>query len=163
LVVQEVVDGLSYGQAADWWSLGALIFECLTGLPPFHASSPCGVFENIRSGDIRWPESAEISPEAKDLVQRLLNVDSERRLCDMDEVRRHAFFHGLDWDQIFCSNGPFTPQLESEIDTSYFYDLKGPATVCMAEDCLHPEDNSSGPTGHKAVALQKSALQLTQM
>jgi serine/threonine protein kinase len=44
-----------YGPEVDWWALGVVVFELLVGAPPFHASSPVKIFENILSNDIAWP------------------------------------------------------------------------------------------------------------
>ena len=44
-----------YGPEVDWWALGVVVFELLVGVPPFHASTPVEIFENILSGNIAWP------------------------------------------------------------------------------------------------------------
>ena len=54
----------------DWWSLGALLYDMLTGSPPFVSSSRKKTMEKIMRAKLYVPP--EISPEAKDLLQRLL-------------------------------------------------------------------------------------------
>jgi serine/threonine protein kinase len=36
----EILLGTSHGPAADWWSTGVMLFEMLTGIPPFNAEHP---------------------------------------------------------------------------------------------------------------------------
>ena len=44
----------------DWWSLGALLFEMITGLPPFYSRSRDAMFEKIMKADLSFP--AFVSP-----------------------------------------------------------------------------------------------------
>ena len=45
-----------------------------------------------------------------------------------DEIKRHPFFNGIDWDNIRNTKPPFIPKLKNEYDTSYFekYEVKEP-------------------------------------
>lgn len=65
----EVLTGTGYGRAADWWSLGTLLFEMLTGLPPFYAKDSKQLFQRILTSRLRLPY--HVSPEAGDLLQVL--------------------------------------------------------------------------------------------
>jgi serine/threonine-protein kinase RIM15 len=69
------------GYTVDWWALGVMLYEFLIGFPPFYDDTPAGIFQNILAGKINWPEEDDgISPEAKDLISRLLIEDSNERL-----------------------------------------------------------------------------------
>lgn len=93
------------------------------GIPPFHDETPEKVFENILSGHIEWHEDyVEVSPEAKDFMQRLMTLDPTKRLGanGADEVRAHPFFAGIDWDQVTVTEAAFIPQVTDPESTDYF-------------------------------------------
>jgi serine/threonine protein kinase len=46
----EILLKLSYGKAVDWWTLGCIIIEMLTGNPPFEAHNRSSLFEKIKFG-----------------------------------------------------------------------------------------------------------------
>lgn len=128
----ETIRGLEQDEMSDWWSLGCILFEFLYGYPPFHASTPELVFQNILDGTIQWPGQLgiiekEVSPEAKDLVVRLLCDDRERRLGAKGtaEIKSHPFFKGIDnWGNLWDEEASFIPAVENPESTDYF-DLRG--------------------------------------
>ncbi|KAK7393149.1 hypothetical protein VNO78_21627 [Psophocarpus tetragonolobus] len=71
-----------YGQEADVWSAGVILYILLSGVPPFWAENEQGIFEQVLRGDLDfssdpWPT---ISESAKDLVRKMLIRDPRRRL-----------------------------------------------------------------------------------
>lgn len=130
-------------KAVDWWALGVILYEFLYGYPPFHADTPERVFDNILSRKIDWEEeSIEISPAARDLMERLMCTDRRGRLGSRgpDEVKAHPFFEGIEWDDIVAKDGPFVPQVSDPESTDYF-DLRG----AIQQDFAH-EYNTPAPS-----------------
>lgn len=96
----EVIQGKEYDQAVDWWSLGALGFDLLTGSPPFSANNHTKTQQKIVQGKLNPPYY--LSPDAKDILIRLLRKDPKKRLGgnmpkDLDIIKGHRFFRRLDW------------------------------------------------------------------
>merc|ERR1711916_373502 len=61
----EVLVGKGYGKAVDWWSFGTLMYEMLTGLPPFYSQDVQQMYKKIMSEELAIPEN--VSPEAKSI------------------------------------------------------------------------------------------------
>lgn len=96
----EVVQGKPYGKACDWWSLGALGFDLLTGSPPFKANNHAKIQEKIVRQKLTLPYF--LGPDAKDLLTRLLRKDPHKRLGyhmpkDLETIKKHRFFRRIDW------------------------------------------------------------------
>ncbi|CAN1250414.1 Calcium-dependent protein kinase 17 [Linum perenne] len=81
-----------YGPEADIWSIGVMLYILLSGVPPFWAESEHGIFNAILRGHCDfssdpWPL---ISPQAKDLVRKMLNSDPKQRLS-ASQVLNHPW------------------------------------------------------------------------
>merc|ERR1711904_287604 len=74
----EIIEKRGHGKAVDWYSLGALMYEMLTGLPPFYTRDREQLFERIRRGELSYP--SYVSDVAKSLLQRMLDRDPPKRL-----------------------------------------------------------------------------------
>ncbi|XP_058246582.1 serine/threonine-protein kinase greatwall isoform X2 [Hemibagrus wyckioides] len=116
----ELLVGKHHDATVDWWALGVCLFEFLTGVPPFNDETPQLVFQNILNRDIPWPDGEEeLSPNARGAIEILLSTDVSKR-AGLKELKQHAFFTGLDWDNLQNQQMPFIPDPHDETDTSYF-------------------------------------------
>ncbi|XP_057469292.1 probable serine/threonine protein kinase IRE4 isoform X1 [Actinidia eriantha] len=119
----EILLGTEHGYAADWWSVGIILFECITGIPPFNAEHPEIIFDNILNRKVPWPSVPDdMSYEAQDLIDRFLVHDPDQRLGakGSSEVKAHPFFKGVNWDTLALQKAAFVPNPDSVDDTSYF-------------------------------------------
>jgi serine/threonine protein kinase len=119
----EILTRMGHGRAADWWSLGALLYEMLCGMPPFYSRDRDKLFSKILKEALKIPRG--VSPEAKSLLTMLLDRNPTTRLGskrDADEVKEHVFFKGVDWQRLYDRTivPPFKPVISQVTDTSNF-------------------------------------------
>ncbi|GJN68450.1 serine/threonine-protein kinase psk1 [Purpureocillium lilacinum] len=99
----EVILGKKYGRAVDWWSFGALGYDLMTGNPPFRGGNHAKIQDNIVRQKLVLPYF--LSPDAKDLLTRLLRKEPQKRLGsvmprDLQTLKKHRFFRKIDWRKL---------------------------------------------------------------
>lgn len=151
----ETINGTGQDEMCDWWSLGCIMFEFLYGVPPFNAETTEQVFDNILNRRIAWPddEEFEVSAEAKDLINKLIQLDPDERLgANKDEkypsggaeIQAHPWFADINWATLLEDEAQFIPNPEHPEDTEYF-DARG-ATLSSFPEELEDQLSPSGPT-----------------
>ena len=94
----EVLRGEKMDTPCDMWALGCTIYIILSGSDPFNLCKGHNVAPAMQPsphGGFTFPETqwSHISPEAKDLITRLLNIDPKRRMS-LDQMRVHPWMTG---------------------------------------------------------------------
>ena len=122
-IAPEVFSQNGYGEEADWWSIGVMFFEMVVGFPPFFSENPSDTCKKI----VKWrenfsiPEDANLSPEAESFILRMVSQPESRLgVHGVEEIKKHPFFKGIDWNNIRNMKAPFIPQLKNDYDTHYF-------------------------------------------
>ena len=121
----EILQRQGHGKATDWWSFGAIIYEMLVGLPPFYSKDRDKLYQNIKYGSPKM-DYEFLSPEARDLCERLLQKDPLQRLgsgvADAEDIKSHPWFDVIDWKKIESKalQPPYRPQLETDSDVKHF-------------------------------------------
>ncbi|OMO67265.1 hypothetical protein CCACVL1_20668 [Corchorus capsularis] len=122
-IAPEVLLKKGYGTECDWWSLGAIMYEMLVGYPPFYSDDPVTTCRKIVhwKNHLKFPDEARLTPEAKDLISRLL-CDVEHRLGTLgaDQIKAHPWFKDTQWDKLYEMEAAFKPQVDGELDTQNF-------------------------------------------
>ena len=117
----EIIFEKGYDKTCDWFSFGVVLFEMLCGIHPFKQKK--GKFNpQIYKMKIIIPEN--ISKNAKDLIEKLLNSNPRERIGynGSEEIMNHEFFKDIDFDKVIIKQykPPFIPKLDSEGDLRYF-------------------------------------------
>ncbi|KAG4119877.1 hypothetical protein ERO13_D11G106500v2 [Gossypium hirsutum] len=79
----EIIQNKKYDAKADLWSVGAILFQLVTGKPPFDGNNQLQLFQNIlRSTELQFPEGAleKLHPDCVNLCRSLLRHDPVERL-----------------------------------------------------------------------------------
>ena len=122
-VAPEVLKKTGYSEDIDWWSVGVILFEMLVGYAPFCSEKTKDVCYKVLNWKefLKIPDDVIISPEAEDLIAKMVN-DSDKRLGKngVDEIKAHPFFKKIDWNNIRNTKAPFIPDIKNDYDTKYF-------------------------------------------
>ena len=119
----EVLNRQGHGNAVDWWNLGMVTYEMLTGLPPWYTQDKELLFERIRKAPLKFP--SYVSRTASSFIIKLLNRDPQERLGARGaaEVKSHPFFESIVWSALFDREmePPFNPLQDQEaVDSRNF-------------------------------------------
>ncbi|KAI9015150.1 kinase-like domain-containing protein [Gaertneriomyces semiglobifer] len=115
-----------YDKAVDYWSLGIMLFDMLTGAPPFTGNNRKKIMDGILKKKLACPKY--MTSHAKDLCTKLLRKDPQKRLgsgpTGASEIKKHNFFRKIDWNQLAALKlpPPIVPKLSRPDDISNFDD-----------------------------------------
>ncbi|TMW66151.1 hypothetical protein Poli38472_003916 [Pythium oligandrum] len=138
-----------YGKPVDWWAFGILAFEMIQGDSPFRHNVANLLFEKILKEEPVFSE--RFTPDAKDLITRLLTKDPVYRLgCGpdgVDEIKQHPFFAEIDWDGLLHQRVevPRPPhRMEDVTDESHL--MRAITKIREAREELMPDSPVSLPS-----------------
>ena len=126
-------------RAADFWAVGVLLFEMLTGYPPFHGQTHSELYRRITSGRVRaFPRGFD--EDAADLVSRLLRQSEGERIGvgadGIQRIRRHPFFKGFSWTAVLEQRAPMHKPAVVRDEDRGPEDVQKPVTPeCLARPC----------------------------
>ncbi|KAK4529716.1 hypothetical protein CCYA_CCYA02G0573 [Cyanidiococcus yangmingshanensis] len=153
----EVITAQGHSFAVDWWAMGTLMAELITGLPPFYSTNVNLMMERILKAELRLPDY--VSLEARALIAGLLTRDPSRRLGTgpngVMAIKTHPFFDGIDWDALLRREvpAPFRPvRIDAPLDSTDNFD------VSFTEE-MPTFDTVAEEERVRAKLLQKAALE----
>ncbi|XP_069581239.1 cGMP-dependent protein kinase 1-like isoform X2 [Brachyistius frenatus] len=125
-VAPEIILNKGHDVSADYWSLGILMYELLTGSPPFSGPDPMKTYNIILRGIdmIEFPK--KITKNAANLIKKLCRDNPSERLGNLKngvkDIQKHKWFEGFNWEGLKKGTltPPITPDVSSPTDTSHF-------------------------------------------
>jgi cGMP-dependent protein kinase len=122
----ELVKSLGHNHAVDWWTLGILTFELLSGHPPFESASPMQIYAKVTKGinKIQFPKKCK--GKAEELIKGLCQQNPNERLPmkkgGTDNVKKHGYFDGFVWAdaESLKMTAPYKPTVKSKKDIANF-------------------------------------------
>ncbi|OWZ21121.1 AGC/AKT protein kinase [Phytophthora megakarya] len=112
----------SYGKAADWWSLGILLYEMSVGKSPFYDNNIEKMYHKIQNDPLVFPSKPLLTDELKAILRGFLQKDPTKRLgTNISDILEHPYFRGIDWDLLLKKQitPPWKPKLVSPLDVEY--------------------------------------------
>ena len=123
-IAPEVIYKKGYDKGIDWWSLGCLLYEFLTGSLPFYIPKGGKISPRTFQTPIQFPK--DMNKDDVDLILKLLTIDPNKRIGngtkDAEEIKAHPYFQDVDWDKYLKKEikPPFVPKVKNEMDLKYF-------------------------------------------
>eukprot|EP00794_Sanderia_malayensis_P012638 gene12638-13936_t len=127
-VAPEIILNKGHDIAADYWSLGILIYELVTGNPPFSGEDPMDTYNIILRGidglAFRFP--LIVTKPTQDIIRKLCRFNPTERLGNLkdgiQDIQKHKWFQGFHWYGLTSKTlkPPILPKVKSPTDHSNF-------------------------------------------
>lgn len=127
----EVIAAKGHTKAVDWWALGILIFELMSGHAPFESSDPMRTYQKVMRGvsKLKFPSSClgSVGEVIRALLKRQPSERLPMRLGGIRNLTQHAWYVPFDWDAMATHKlePPYVPTVKSHTDISNFAARQG--------------------------------------
>jgi len=122
----ELIASKGHTQAVDWWTLGVLTFELMSGHPPFESATPMQIYQKVTKGIQRVAFPKKCKGHVENFIKELCNSDPSKRLAvkkgGIDNIKQHPWYSGFDWEIMWnrTMKVPFKPTVKSKKDHGNF-------------------------------------------
>ncbi|KAM7452567.1 cGMP-dependent protein kinase 1 [Porites harrisoni] len=127
-VAPEIILNKGHDLSSDYWSLGILMFELLTGSPPFTGSDPMKTYNIILKGIDMIEFPRKVLKNAHALIKKLCRDNPTERLGyqkgGLKDIMKNKWFDGFNWEGLRQRKlqAPIIPKIKSPTDASNFDD-----------------------------------------
>ena len=113
----EMIQKRGVSLASDIYGIGVIFYEMLYGITPFYCEDIPRLYNKIEKEKLHFPENVPISPEARDLLSKLLKKDPKKRIgyVSKTDIKSHPFFEGINWEDVYNRryDAPFVDESDS--------------------------------------------------
>ncbi|KAL6856685.1 protein kinase [Trichoderma novae-zelandiae] len=156
----EVLRGEEYDYTVDYWSLGCMLFEALTGFPPFAGATPDETWRNLKHWkDVLkrpvWEDPTYfLSNRTWSFITTCINSRA-KRFSIIKDIYAHPYFSEVDWNTLRQTRAPFVPELDSETDAGYFDDFGNDADMAKYKE-VHDKQAALESMAEREEEMSKS-------
>lgn len=160
----EVIKRQGHGTGVDWWALGMVLYEMMTGTPPWYTRERKELFQRVTAAPLKFPD--HMSANACSIISEFLEKDPLKRLGvrgarSGEEVLLHPFFGHIDWKMLYRRQipPPWKPRTDGGTSavnfdkefTSMPIDIPQKASLSKSATFAHftfakPDDDDENPT-----------------
>jgi len=122
----ELIASAGHTHAVDWWTLGILTFELMSGHPPFESAAPMQIYAKVTKGINKVPFPPKLKGSCEDFVKGLCKKEPTDRLPmkkgGIANIQKHGWFSGFDWTAMnnLTLTAPYIPKVKSKKDLGNF-------------------------------------------
>jgi serine/threonine protein kinase len=122
----ELIASTGHTNAVDWWTLGILVFELMSGHPPFESAYPMQIYSKVMKGIAKVQFPPKCQGPVGELVKALLKKEPSERLPmrpgGVKNLKEHKWYSGFDWESFtkLTMEAPYKPVVKSKKDIANF-------------------------------------------
>eukprot|EP00448_Togula_jolla_P011288 CAMPEP_0170596858 /NCGR_PEP_ID=MMETSP0224-20130122/15366_1 /TAXON_ID=285029 /ORGANISM="Togula jolla, Strain CCCM 725" /LENGTH=799 /DNA_ID=CAMNT_0010921227 /DNA_START=71 /DNA_END=2470 /DNA_ORIENTATION=+ len=122
----ELIASTGHTVALDWWCLGILLFELMSGHPPFESAYPMQIYGKVMKGISKVPFPPKCQGPVGELIKGLLKKEPSERIPvrpgGTQNLKTHQWYSGFDWDGVFNLTivPPYQPMVRTKSDIANF-------------------------------------------
>ena len=114
----EIVTSHGYSLAADYWTVGIMLYEFMIGYVPFgeEENDPYAIYEQVQERKLIFPKWLDNKNRVKEFINQLLSKNPANRLGgSFENLKANVWFTGLNWDKITSKElkAPYVPKTTS--------------------------------------------------
>ncbi|XP_060688160.1 cGMP-dependent protein kinase 2 isoform X4 [Hemiscyllium ocellatum] len=125
-VAPEIILNKGHDFGVDFWSLGILVFELLTGSPPFSGFDQMMTYNLILKGVEKLDFPKKVTKRPEEMIRRLCKQNPTERLGNLkngiNDIKKHRWFSGFNWEGLKARTlpSPLKRELKGPTDYRYF-------------------------------------------
>lgn len=122
----ELIASKGHNLAVDWWTLGILTFELMSGHPPFESATPMQIYSKVQKGINKITFPKKVKGNAEILIKGLCHSTPSERLAmkkgGTQNIKNSPWFAEFNWNDVetFQMDAPYKPTVKSKKDIANF-------------------------------------------